>query len=111
MRHNGELPRDGWGRAASGTRSSTYHEHQVPGGYRRLTLMMLDYDVVTAGPSTGYGGFKIVGGLGCHGWPPPKTVGKGLSSPHPTPAPRHTPPERRRRCPFPDHRARLAQPQ
>jgi putative transposase len=66
-RHNGLIPRDfwieEWERVAI---IEFYYEH--PGeGYRRLTYLMIDRDIVAVSPSTTYGGLKAAGGLRLRG--------------------------------------------
>lgn len=52
--HNGAVPRDHWLTEAEKAAIIAYHEQHPLEGYRRLTFMMLDADVVAASPSSVY---------------------------------------------------------
>ncbi len=52
--HNGKVPRDHWIEAWERERIIEYHTRHPLEGYRRLTFMMLDEDVVAVSPSTTY---------------------------------------------------------
>jgi transposase InsO family protein len=61
--HNGQIPRDHWLTAAERHAILTYYEAHAPEGYRRLTFMMLDADVVAVSPATVYRVLKAAGVL------------------------------------------------
>lgn len=50
--HNGRIPRDHWLTPDEGQDILDFHELHPLDGYRRLTYMMIDADVVAASPST-----------------------------------------------------------
>jgi transposase InsO family protein len=52
--HNGQLPRDHWLTPEERQAILRYHEQHAPEGYRRLTFMMLDAEVVAVSPATVY---------------------------------------------------------
>ena len=52
--HNGLVPRDHWLEAAERERILAFHHQHPQNGYRRLTFMMLDADVVAVSPATTY---------------------------------------------------------
>lgn len=52
--HNGRIPRDHWLEGWERSAILDYHEQNPLEGYRRLTFMMLDADVVAVSPSTTY---------------------------------------------------------
>lgn len=59
--HNGQLPRDHWLTPAERQAILAYYETHAPEGYRRLTFMMLDEDVVAVSPATTYRVLKTEG--------------------------------------------------
>lgn len=61
--HNGQLPRDHWLAEAERQAILRYHETHAPEGYRRMTFMMLDADVVAVSPATVYRVLKAAGVL------------------------------------------------
>lgn len=52
--HNGKVPRDHWVQGWERLRIVDFHSRNPLEGYRRLTFMMLDADVVAVSPSTTY---------------------------------------------------------
>lgn len=52
--HNGKIPRDWWIEEWEKQAIIEYHDQHPLEGYRRLTFMMLDDDVVAVSPSTTY---------------------------------------------------------
>lgn len=52
--HNGQIPRDHWLEDAERQAILDYHDKHPLNGYRRLTYMMMDADVVAVSPSTTY---------------------------------------------------------
>lgn len=52
--HNGLVPRDHWLEDDEERRIVEFHDRHPLEGYRRLTFMMIDQDVVAASPSTVY---------------------------------------------------------
>lgn len=52
--HNGQIPRDWWIEEWEKKAIIDYHDRHPLEGYRRLTFMMLDDDVVAVSPSTTY---------------------------------------------------------
>lgn len=50
--HNGRIPRDHWLTPVEKQSILDYHEQHPLDGYRRLTFMMIDADVVAASPTT-----------------------------------------------------------
>lgn len=61
--HNGQTPRDHWLTPAERQAILEYHEAHAPEGYRRMTFMMLDADVVAVSPATVYRVLKEAGVL------------------------------------------------
>jgi transposase InsO family protein len=61
--HNGNMPRDHWLEAWENDAIRSYHESHPLEGYRRLSFMMLDADVVAVSPSTVYRVLKKAGVL------------------------------------------------
>lgn len=61
--HNGQIPRDHWLTDAERRAILDYHEAHAPEGYRRMTFMMLDQDVVAVSPATVYRVLKAAGVL------------------------------------------------
>lgn len=61
--HNGRTPRDHWLTAAERQAILAYHHAHAPEGYRRMTFMMLDADVVAVSPATVYRVLKRAGVL------------------------------------------------
>ena len=52
--HNGKVPRDWWLTEAETAAILKYHDEHPLEGYRRLTFLMLDADIVAVAPSTVY---------------------------------------------------------
>jgi hypothetical protein len=52
--HNGKVPRDHWLDPAERKAILDFHDKNPLIGYRRLTFMMLDQDIVAASPATVY---------------------------------------------------------
>lgn len=78
--HNGKVPRDHWLEPWERQAILDYHEKHPLEGYRRLTFMMLDDDVVAVSPSTVYRVLKQAGRL--DRWnSKPSRKGKGFSQP------------------------------
>jgi putative transposase len=61
--HNGLIPRDHWLTAEERAAILRYHDAHAPEGYRRMTFMMLDADVVAVSPATVYRVLKAEGRL------------------------------------------------
>ena len=61
--HNGQIPRAHW--LTPVERQAILHDHDAhaPEGYRRMTFMMLDADIVAASPATVYRVLKAAGVL------------------------------------------------
>ena len=59
--HNGQIPRDHWLTPAERQAILAYYGTHAPEGYRRLTFMMLDEDVVAVSPATTYRVLKSEG--------------------------------------------------
>lgn len=65
--HNGQVPRDFWLEPWEREAIVTFHDAFPLEGYRRLTFMMLDQDVVAVSPSTTYRVLRAAGRLGRRG--------------------------------------------
>jgi putative transposase len=63
--HNGLVPRDWWLEEWEKQATLDYHERRPLEGYRRLTFMMLDDDVVAVSPASVYRVLKRAGRLDC----------------------------------------------
>ncbi|MEK7403056.1 MAG: IS3 family transposase [Gemmatimonadota bacterium] len=61
--HNGQIPRDHWLTPAERHAILDYFDTHAPEGYRRMTFMMLDADVVAVSPATVYRVLKAAGVL------------------------------------------------
>lgn len=61
--HNGQVPRDWWLDDWEKQAILDYHDRHPTEGYRRLTFMMLDDDVVAVSPTTVYRVLKAAGRL------------------------------------------------
>jgi transposase InsO family protein len=78
--HNGKIPRDHWLEAWERRAIVDFHFAHSLEGYRALTYMMLDADVVAVSPSTVYRVLKSEGLVGR--WNrKPRTKGKGFDQP------------------------------
>jgi putative transposase len=62
--HNGKIPRDFWLEDWERTAIVSFHDEFPLEGYRRLTFMMLDRDVVAVSPSTTYRVLCVAGRIG-----------------------------------------------
>jgi len=78
--HNSHIPRDGWLKAWEKQAIIDFHRRFPLEGYRRLTYMMLDQDVVAASPSSVYRVLKGAGLLDRNRWAPSKK-GTGFVQP------------------------------
>ena len=78
--HNGKIPRDHWLEDWEKQAIVDYHGQHPQEGYRRLTYMMLDADVVAVSPATVYRVLKQAGLLGRARQPNPRK-GKGFVQP------------------------------
>jgi len=78
-RHGG-VPRDGWLAAWEKQAILDFHELHPLDGYRRLTYMMLDEDVVAVSPSSVYRVLKAAGRLD-RKWRKPLKKGTGFTQP------------------------------
>lgn len=78
--HNGLVPRDHWLEATEKKAILDFHAQYPLEGYRRLTFMMLDGDLVAVSPSSTYRVLKAAGRL--DGWQPkPSKKGTGFAQP------------------------------
>jgi transposase InsO family protein len=78
--HNRLVPRDWWLEDWEKLAILDYHERHPLEGYRRLTYMMLDADVVAVSPATVYRVLKAAGRLDNRKWAPSKK-GTGFVQP------------------------------
>jgi len=78
--HNAQVPRDWWLEEWEKQAIVAYHDRHPLEGYRRLTFMMLDDDVVAVSPSSTYRVLKAAGRLDRHRWAPSKK-GTGFVQP------------------------------
>ena len=78
--HNAWIPRDHWLEDVEKQAILDFHGQYPLEGYRRLTLMMLDRDVVACSPSSVYRVLSGAGLLDRHA-PKPSTKGKGFVQP------------------------------
>lgn len=78
--HNGKIPRDYWLEEWERKAIIDFHHKNPLNGYRRLTFMMNDADVVAVSPSTTYRVLKNAGLLDRHNVKPSKK-GKGFKQP------------------------------
>lgn len=78
--HNGQVPRDSWLEDWEKRAILDYQQRFPLEGYRRLTFMMLDDDVVAVSPSSTYRVLKQTGVLGRHNVTPSKK-GTGFVQP------------------------------
>jgi transposase InsO family protein len=68
--HNGKVPRDWWLEEWEKQAILDYHDRHPREGYRRLTFLMLDDDVVAVSPTSVYRVLKNAGRLDRHRWAP-----------------------------------------
>lgn len=78
--HNGQIPRDWWLEVWEKQAILAYHDRHPLEGYRRLTFMMLDDDVVAVSPSSVYRVLKRAGRLD-RKWQKPSKKGTGFVQP------------------------------
>jgi putative transposase len=78
--HNGQVPRDWWLEDWEKQAILDYHDRHPREGYRRLTFMMLDDDIVAVSPTSTYRVLKAAGRLDRHKWAPSKK-GTGFVQP------------------------------
>jgi putative transposase len=78
--HNGQIPRDWWLEDWEKEAIVAFHDRHPREGYRRLTYMMLDDDIVAVSPSTTYRVLKAAGRLDRRRWAPSKK-GTGFVQP------------------------------
>jgi hypothetical protein len=78
--HNAWVPRDHWLEESEKVAILNFHEQHPLEGYRRLTFLMLDADVVAASPSSVYRVLKAAGVLERHNVKP-SLKGKGFVQP------------------------------
>ncbi|HEX6992176.1 MAG TPA: integrase core domain-containing protein [Gemmatimonadales bacterium] len=78
--HNGRVPRDFWLEEWEKEAILGFQEEYPLEGYRRLTFMMLDRDVVAVSPSSVYRVLRAAGRLGCQKGAP-SSKGKGFVQP------------------------------
>lgn len=78
--HNGHVPRDWWLEDWEKQAILDYHDRHPLDGYRRLTFMMLDDDIVAVSPSSTYRVLKAAGRLDRRRWAPSKK-GTGFVQP------------------------------
>jgi putative transposase len=78
--YNSHIPRDGWLEAWEKQAIIDFHRQFPLEGYRRMTYMMLDHDVVAASPSSVYRVLKGAGLLDRKRWAPSKK-GTGFVQP------------------------------
>lgn len=78
--HNGKIPRDHWLEDWEKAAILDYHDRHPLEGYRRLTFMMLDDDIVACSPATVYRVLKADGRLDRHRFSPSKK-GTGFVQP------------------------------
>ena len=84
--HNGRIPRDHWLEGWERQAILDFHDAHPLNGYRRLTYMMIDADVVAASPTTVYRVLKPNGRL--DKWTP-RTSRKGTGFAQPSGPHRH----------------------
>jgi putative transposase len=78
--HNGAVPRDFWLEDWEKAAIIAFHDLHPSEGYRRLTYMMLDADVVAVSPSSVYRVLKAAGKL-LPRWGKPSKRGTGFEQP------------------------------
>jgi putative transposase len=78
--HNALIPRDDWLQTWEKQAILDFHDRHPLEGYRRLTFMMLDADVVAVSPSSAYRVLKQGGRLDRH-WLKPSKKGTGFVQP------------------------------
>lgn len=78
--HNGKIPRDFWLEDWERRSILDFHDRNPLEGYRRLTFMMLDDDVVAVSPASVYRVLKAAGRLD-RKWQKPSKKGTGFVQP------------------------------
>lgn len=78
--HNGQVPRDFWLEDWERAAILNYHDRHPLEGYRRLTFLMLDDDVVAVSPTSVYRVLKSAGRLD-RKWQKPSKKGTGFVQP------------------------------
>lgn len=78
--HNGAMPRDHWREPWEEEAIVGFHDEYPLEGYRRLTFMMIDADIVAVSPSTTYRVLKKAGKIGRRPGKP-SSKGKGFRQP------------------------------
>jgi putative transposase len=78
--HNGWIPRDHWLEDWEKRAILDFHDRHPLDGYRALTFMMLDADIVAVAPSSTYRVLKAAGRLDRNSWAPSKK-GTGFVQP------------------------------
>jgi len=78
--HNGHIPRDFWLEDWEKAAILDFHDRNPLEGYRQLTFMMLDQDVVAVSPSSVYRVLKQAGRLD-RKWHKPSKKGTGFEQP------------------------------
>ena len=78
--HNAKIPRDHWTELWERQAIIDYFDQHPLEGYRRLTFMMLDDDIVAVSPATTYRVLRAAGRLDRHR-PKPSTKGTGFVQP------------------------------
>jgi transposase InsO family protein len=78
--HNAQVPRDTWLENWEKQAILDFHDRHPLEGYRRLTFMMLDDDVVAVSPASTYRVLKAAGRLDRH-WAKPSKKGTGFVQP------------------------------
>jgi len=78
--HNGKVPRDHWLEEWEKAAILDFHDRHPLEGYRRLTFMMLDDDVVAVSPASVYRVLKRAGRLD-RKWAAPSKKGTGFVQP------------------------------
>jgi len=78
--HNGSMPRDHWLEPWEREAIVAFHDRYPLEGYRRLTFMMIDQDVVAVSPATTYRVLKAADRMGRRS-AAPSSKGKGFVQP------------------------------
>lgn len=84
--HNALVPRDHWLEAWERLAIVAFHQEHPTEGYRRLTYMMMDADIVAASPATVY---RVLAGAGCFERWKLRETGKGQGFQQPLRAHEH----------------------
>lgn len=84
--HNARVPRDHWLEAWEKQRIFAFHAEHPLEGYRRLTYMMLDANIVAASPTTVY---RVMNAAGCFDRWNRRETGKGQGFQQPLTAHEH----------------------